>query len=90
MGRDPILRSQRVAIHAPRTARVWRRMYHDQKGEIGVSDIKRLLQSIYDDHMFAHNKEVIEQVICGKKNRYFLPQDNQDQQQWQQEMKDNE
>ena len=55
-----------------------------------MSDMKRLLQAIYDDQMFAPNKEVIEQIICGKKYRFFLPKDNQDQQQWQQEMKDNE
>ena len=59
-------------------------MLSDQKGANKVSDAKRSLQAIYDDHMFAPNKEVIEQTICGKKYRFFMPQDNQDQQQWQQ------
>jgi hypothetical protein len=65
-------------------------VYHDQKGETGVSDMKRLLQAIYDDQMFAPNKEVIEQVICGKKYRFFIPQDNQDQRQWQERRDENE
>ena len=49
-----------------------------------MSDIKRLLQAIYDDHMYCpDNKIVIEQTILGKRHTFFLPQDRQDQRQWQ-------
>jgi len=57
-------------------------MLANKEGVNKVSDMKRLLQAIYDDHMFVPNKEVIEQTICGKKYRYFLPKDQQDHQQW--------
>jgi hypothetical protein len=48
-----------------------------------MRDMKRLLQAIYDDYMFVPNSEVIEQIIGGKKYRFILPQDRQDQRQWQ-------
>lgn len=53
-----------------------------------MSEMKRLLQAIYDDHMFVPDSEVIEQMIGGKKYRFFLPKDQQDDQQWQEEIGD--
>ena len=58
-------------------------MLANKEGVNKVSEMKRLLQAIYDDHMFVHDSEVIEQIIGGKKYRFVLPQDRQDQRQWQ-------
>ena len=55
-----------------------------------MSEMKRLLQAIYEDHLFIQG-EVIDQRVLGKVYRFVIPSEpNRDQQEWQQQEQKNE